>query len=194
MMIMVVMMTMMIMMIMMMTREAQWQGETPTGRTSPSSSSPLARLHSSTSLRPSTSRSFCCLHLAENSFPYKSLQMFTTVMRWLAFTTMVVLAVIRLADPAQPHGFHLHIHNKTIIIVNMIILPTGQPALAQPGNMPAVFGVSVYAFMCHHSIPRWVSFFLLGCQCYSIPQPHMSANMSKPGIRLTKISCRSMPE
>jgi len=66
----------------------------------------------------------------------KYLQMFTTVMRWLAFTTMVVLAVIRLADPTQSHG---------------------EPKLAQPGNMPAVFGVSVYAFMCHHSIPSLVT-------------------------------------
>jgi len=66
----------------------------------------------------------------------KYLQMFTTVMRWLAFTTMVVLALVRLTDPSQTHG---------------------EPSLAKPGNMPAVFGVSVYAFMCHHSIPSLVT-------------------------------------
>ena len=33
-----------------------------------------------------------------------SLQMFTTVMRWLAFTTMVVLSLVRLTDPSQTHG------------------------------------------------------------------------------------------
>ena len=36
-------------------------------------------------------------------------------------------------------------------------MPLGEPSLAKPGNMPAVFGVSVYAFMCHHSIPSLVT-------------------------------------
>lgn len=66
----------------------------------------------------------------------KYLQVFTTVMRWTAFTAMVTLAVIRLTDNTQHHG---------------------QPSLAQPMNMPSVFGVSVYAFMCHHSIPSLVT-------------------------------------
>merc|ERR1712218_141912 len=49
---------------------------------------------------------------------------------------MVVLALVRLTDTSQTHG---------------------EPSLAKPGNMPAVFGVSVYAFMCHHSIPSLVT-------------------------------------
>ncbi len=32
----------------------------------------------------------------------------------------------------------------------------GEPALADWTAVPAVFGTSVYAFMCHHSIPSLV--------------------------------------
>ena len=92
--------------------------------------------------------------------------MFTTVMRWLAFTTMVVLALVRLTDPSQTHGlqcFHnykLSPRRRTLFFyILMILVPLGEPSLAKPGNMPAVFGVSVYAFMCHHSIPRSVKLF-----------------------------------
>ena len=92
------------------------------------------------------------------------LQMFTTAMRWLAFTTMVVLALVRLTDPSQTHGLQCF-HNYKLSPRRgapsfiywwslIIIVPLGEPSLAKPGNMPAVFGVSVYAFMCHHSIPR----------------------------------------
>ena len=63
----------------------------------------------------------------------KYLQMFTTVMRWTAFVTMISLSVMRIADPAQQHG---------------------RPPVADLATAPMVFGVSVYAFMCHHSIPR----------------------------------------
>lgn len=66
----------------------------------------------------------------------KYLQLMTTILRWTAFSAMVILAIIRLTDSSQQHG---------------------HPTLAQPGNMPEVFGVSVYAFMCHHSVPSLVT-------------------------------------
>ena len=66
----------------------------------------------------------------------KYLQMFTTVMRWAAFITMVTLSIMRIADTATPHG---------------------HPPVADFSTAPTVFGVSVYAFMCHHSIPSLVS-------------------------------------
>ena len=66
----------------------------------------------------------------------KYLQMFTTVMRWTAFVTMISLSVMRIADPAQQHG---------------------RPPVADLATAPMVFGVSVYAFMCHHSIPSLVT-------------------------------------
>ena len=66
----------------------------------------------------------------------KYLQMFTTVLRWTAFVTMISLSVLRIADPAQQHG---------------------RPPVADLATAPMVFGVSVYAFMCHHSIPSLVT-------------------------------------
>ena len=42
------------------------------------------------------------------------LQMFTTVMRWLAFTTMVVLALVRLTDPSQTHGLQCFRNHKKL--------------------------------------------------------------------------------
>ncbi len=35
-------------------------------------------------------------------------------------------------------------------------MPHGEPGLANWTAIPAVFGTSVYAFMCHHSIPSLV--------------------------------------
>lgn len=66
----------------------------------------------------------------------KYLQIFTTVMRWAAFITMVTLSIMRIADASTPHG---------------------NPPVADFSTAPTVFGVSVYAFMCHHSIPSLVS-------------------------------------
>jgi len=66
----------------------------------------------------------------------KYLQIFTTVMRWVAFIAMVTLSITRIADKSTPHG---------------------NPPVADFSTAPTVFGVSVYAFMCHHSIPSLVS-------------------------------------
>ncbi|XP_033744818.1 transmembrane protein 104-like [Pecten maximus] len=65
----------------------------------------------------------------------KYLQLFTTVMRWLAFGTMVVLAVIRLSKGQGQ----------------------GHPKAADFSGLPNLFGVCVYSFMCHHSLPSLVT-------------------------------------
>ncbi|CAJ0610399.1 unnamed protein product [Cylicocyclus nassatus] len=65
----------------------------------------------------------------------KYLQLTTTACRWIAFLLMIVLAIVQIASegaetippPADIHGFG------------------------------AVFGVTVYAFMCHHSLPSLVT-------------------------------------
>ena len=66
----------------------------------------------------------------------KYLQIFTTILRWAAFGTMMILATMRIADSSSVHG---------------------SPKSADFSATPHVFGVAVYAFMCHHSIPSVVS-------------------------------------
>lgn len=61
----------------------------------------------------------------------KYLQIFTSVMRWLSFTSMITLASIALI---QGKG-------------------RGNPGVAQVAGIPTLFGVSIYSFMCHHSLP-----------------------------------------
>ena len=64
----------------------------------------------------------------------KYLQMVTTLMRWQAFFIMVVLAVLRLSN-----------------------LPPAQPPSSSISGLPNLFGVCVYSFMCHHSLPGLVT-------------------------------------
>ncbi|XP_052828132.1 transmembrane protein 104 isoform X1 [Octopus bimaculoides] len=63
------------------------------------------------------------------------LQVFTSVFRWTAFTIMVVLTAIRLG-----HG-----EGK------------GHPPIFNFSGIPNLFGVCVYSFMCHHSLPSLVT-------------------------------------
>ncbi|XP_048761288.2 transmembrane protein 104-like isoform X2 [Ostrea edulis] len=65
----------------------------------------------------------------------KYLQLFTTVTRWLAFMIMIVLTIIRLTNKQGQ----------------------GHPAVADFGGIPNLFGVCVYSFMCHHSLPSLVT-------------------------------------
>ena len=60
----------------------------------------------------------------------KYLQIFTSLMRWLAFGSMVALAISRLSKNMR-----------------------GYPPVADFGGVPNLFGVCVYSFMCHHSLP-----------------------------------------
>jgi len=65
----------------------------------------------------------------------KALQLATTLSRWLAFLLMITLASIQLAQDG----------------------PKASPPLANVGGFGSLFGVAVYAFMCHHSIPGLVT-------------------------------------
>lgn len=64
----------------------------------------------------------------------KYLQLLTTFMRWMAFIVMITLACIRLSK-----GF------------------VYKPAVSQFSGVPNLFGVCVYSFMCHHSLPSLVT-------------------------------------
>ena len=61
----------------------------------------------------------------------KILQIITSVMRWLAFSIMVGLAIKQLAEGRGQ----------------------GHPPVARIAGVPTLFGVCVYSFMCHHSLP-----------------------------------------
>ncbi|XP_037091660.1 transmembrane protein 104-like [Pollicipes pollicipes] len=66
----------------------------------------------------------------------KYLQILTTLMRWGAFGLMVVLALRKLAAADRP---------------------LGRPAVARVAGLPTLFGVCVYSFMCHHSLPSLIT-------------------------------------
>ncbi|XP_063618869.1 transmembrane protein 104 homolog [Cydia splendana] len=65
----------------------------------------------------------------------KYLQLFTTGMRWLAFTIMISFAI------------HLLVHSGA----------QGHPPAFDFSGMPTLFGACVYSFMCHHSLPGLIS-------------------------------------
>ncbi|XP_042912634.1 transmembrane protein 104 isoform X1 [Parasteatoda tepidariorum] len=65
----------------------------------------------------------------------KYLQVFTSLMRWLAFSTMIILAA-------------------TAIIKGK---GKGHPPIASLSGVPNLFGVCVYSFMCHHSLPSLIT-------------------------------------
>ena len=65
----------------------------------------------------------------------KYIQILTTVMRWFAFGIMLVLTSIRLA---RGEG-------------------RGYPVMANFKEVPEFFGICVYAFMCHHSLPALIT-------------------------------------
>ncbi|KAG1714336.1 Transmembrane protein 104 [Nymphon striatum] len=65
----------------------------------------------------------------------KYMQIITSIMRWLAFTVMIVLVSIRLSEGKG----------------------RGHPKIASLESVPNLFGVCVYSFMCHHSLPSMVT-------------------------------------
>ena len=68
----------------------------------------------------------------------KYLQLLTTVMRWVAFVFMITLACIRLSKG-----------------------PVYKPPVSDFTGVPNLFGVCVYSFMCHHSLPSLGKSFLV---------------------------------
>ncbi|XP_048969877.1 transmembrane protein 104 isoform X1 [Canis lupus dingo] len=65
----------------------------------------------------------------------KYLQILTSLMRWVAFAIMIVLALVRIG-----HG-----HRE------------GHPPLADLSGVRNLFGVCVYSFMCQHSLPSLIT-------------------------------------
>ncbi|XP_008055582.1 transmembrane protein 104 [Carlito syrichta] len=65
----------------------------------------------------------------------KYLQILTSLMRWIAFAVMIVLALVRIG-----HG-----------------QGEGHPPLADLSGVRNLFGVCVYSFMCQHSLPSLVT-------------------------------------
>ncbi|MFT7797699.1 transmembrane protein 104 isoform X1 [Arapaima gigas] len=70
-----------------------------------------------------------------NAQKTKYLQILTSLMRWIAFTMMIVLALIRIAKGKGE----------------------GHPPVADISGVPNLFGVCVYSFMCQHSLPSLVT-------------------------------------
>lgn len=65
----------------------------------------------------------------------KYLQILTSLMRWIAFIIMIVLALVRIG---KGEG-------------------AGHPPLAQFSGIRNLFGVCVYSFMCQHSLPSLIT-------------------------------------
>ncbi|XP_075033990.1 transmembrane protein 104 [Mixophyes fleayi] len=65
----------------------------------------------------------------------KYLQILTSLMRWIAFIIMIVIALIRIG---KGEG-------------------TGHPPLAEVSGIRNLFGVCVYSFMCQHSLPSLIT-------------------------------------
>ncbi|KAF7656405.1 hypothetical protein LDENG_00041730 [Lucifuga dentata] len=72
-----------------------------------------------------------------NAQKTKYLQILTSLMRWIAFTMMILLAVIRIAKGTGDRE--------------------GHPPVASISGVPNLFGVCVYSFMCQHSLPSLVT-------------------------------------
>uniref|UniRef100_A0A3P8TQ57 Transmembrane protein 104 n=1 Tax=Amphiprion percula TaxID=161767 RepID=A0A3P8TQ57_AMPPE len=70
-----------------------------------------------------------------NAQKTKYLQILTSLMRWIAFTMMIILALIRIIKGTS------EIH----------------PPVASLSGVPNLFGVCVYSFMCQHSLPSLVT-------------------------------------
>ncbi|XP_062976320.1 transmembrane protein 104 [Elgaria multicarinata webbii] len=65
----------------------------------------------------------------------KYLQIMTSLMRWIAFIVMIILALLRITKGQGE----------------------GHPPLAQLSGIRNLFGVCVYSFMCQHSLPSLIT-------------------------------------
>ncbi|XP_049602113.1 transmembrane protein 104 isoform X1 [Syngnathus scovelli] len=70
-----------------------------------------------------------------NAQKTKYLQILTSLMRWIAFTMMIILALLRIGKGEGE----------------------GRPSAASLAGVPNLFGVCVYSFMCQHSLPSVVT-------------------------------------
>ena len=65
----------------------------------------------------------------------KYIQILTTVFRWVSFASMIVMATIALSEGKGQ----------------------GHPSAVNIAGLPNLFGVCVYSFMCHHSLPTLIT-------------------------------------
>uniref|UniRef100_T1J036 Amino acid transporter transmembrane domain-containing protein n=1 Tax=Strigamia maritima TaxID=126957 RepID=T1J036_STRMM len=65
----------------------------------------------------------------------KYLQMITSAFRWIAFLSMIILTIIHLAKGQGK----------------------GTPKIVNWKHIPDLFGVCIYSFMCHHSLPSLIT-------------------------------------
>ncbi|XP_014219543.1 transmembrane protein 104 homolog isoform X2 [Copidosoma floridanum] len=65
----------------------------------------------------------------------KYLQVLTSLMRWMAFSIMIIYAISKILAEG----------------------PQGTPVKADTAGLPGLFGVCVYSFMCHHSLPALIA-------------------------------------
>ena len=70
----------------------------------------------------------------------KLLQLCTTLMRWIAFVTMILLAVRHIIENKETNSKM----NPPLKLFNI-------------KGLPNFFGVCIYAFMCHHSLPSIIT-------------------------------------
>ncbi|CAF3793330.1 unnamed protein product [Rotaria sordida] len=85
---------------------------------------------------------FCTLGIFVfgNAQKTKLLQLVTTLCRWSAFLSMIILCIIHLAKRASGE------HQDPV-----------RPPIFNFGSLPRLFGICVYSFMCHHSIPSIIA-------------------------------------
>nr|CDS32348.1 transmembrane protein 104 [Hymenolepis microstoma] len=77
------------------------------------------------------------------------LQMSTMIARWVAIILMSSIAIARIIEfPDVPRLF---LHKIPSFFDPSPVRPN--PPIANFKNLPTAFGVCVYAFMCHHSLP-----------------------------------------
>jgi amino acid permease len=75
-----------------------------------------------------------------NTQKTKLLQLCTTLMRWIAFITMIVLAIKHIIENKK-------ITPQVPLDIKMFNIK----------GLPNFFGVCIYAFMCHHSLPSIIT-------------------------------------
>ncbi|KAF7256045.1 hypothetical protein EG68_06415 [Paragonimus skrjabini miyazakii] len=90
------------------------------------------------------------------------LQLFTTVIRWISFILMVCLAIDRAVVIRQGYTQSslgtTHLWNPAVHdLMQSSPVPVPNPPILRAEGIPNLFGVCVYVFMCHHSIPGVVT-------------------------------------
>ena len=79
------------------------------------------------------------------------LQLSTMTARWVAIILMSSIAIARIVEFPDVPRLGLNRLPKYVALLSTSNRP--HPPMANFTNIPSVFGVCVYAFMCHHSLP-----------------------------------------